>query len=87
VKWQLQTGEIPDLTAVECTGETAARKMVIKYQQLSRWRRTWQIAHSFPPYAALWYLICFAVDRVAAGNTGGRMSGAVIHDSTFRLYA
>jgi omega-6 fatty acid desaturase (delta-12 desaturase) len=58
MKRQLQTGEIPDLTASERASETAAwKKVVAKYQQPSRWRSTWQITNSLVPYAALWYLI------------------------------
>lgn len=58
MKRQLQTGEIPDLTASERASETAAwKKIVAKYQQPSRWRGTWQIINSLMPYAALWYLI------------------------------
>jgi omega-6 fatty acid desaturase (delta-12 desaturase) len=58
MKRQLQTGEIPDLTASERASETAAwKKVVAKYQQPSRWRSAWQIINSLVPYAALWYLI------------------------------
>jgi acyl-lipid omega-6 desaturase (Delta-12 desaturase) len=42
----------------EGSNETAAwKKIVVKYQQPSRWRGVWQIVNSLAPYAALWYLI------------------------------
>ena len=44
------TGEPPSDTA-------AWKKIVIKYQQPSRWRGVWQIVNSLVPYAVLWYLI------------------------------
>ena len=53
-----QTGNLPGLMTGECPSDTAAwRKIVIRYQQPSRWRGVWQIVNSLVPYAVLWYLI------------------------------
>jgi omega-6 fatty acid desaturase (delta-12 desaturase) len=35
----------------------AWKKIVVRYQQPSRWRGVWQIVNSLVPYAVLWYLI------------------------------
>ncbi|HEV2331495.1 MAG TPA: hypothetical protein VGY56_22150 [Verrucomicrobiae bacterium] len=68
-----QTGKIPDLTAGERTGKTEAwRKSAAQYQQPSRRRGAW--------HSLCWFLV--AMDDDAAE----RICGAVIHDSTFRLY-
>lgn len=39
----------------------AWRKVVIRYQQPSRWRAVWQLVNTFVPYVALWFLMYFLV--------------------------
>lgn len=46
------------MMTAEPPSDTAAwKKIVIKYQQPSRWRGVWQIVNSLVPYAVLWYLV------------------------------
>jgi len=52
------------MTAGKCPGDRAAwKKIVIRYQQPSRWRAVWQLVNTLVPYAALWYLmyVCVAL--------------------------
>jgi hypothetical protein len=82
-----QTGTSPDLTAGERTGETTAWKKIAAKSSVT-----------FPAARHMTFLMLVfgiqllqsggvGVDCGAAGDAGGRICGAVIHDSTFLLYA
>jgi acyl-lipid omega-6 desaturase (Delta-12 desaturase) len=48
---------LPDGPDEKKTGTAAWRETVLKYQEPSRWRATWQLVNTLGPYAALWYLM------------------------------
>ena len=62
----------------------AWKEIVLKYQQASTWRASWQIINTVVPYALCWYLmyLCLPVSWwlvCAAGGAGRRAAGARVH--------
>ncbi len=52
----------PGLMTDEVPIDTAAwKKVVMRYQQPSRWRAVWQLVNTLGPFVALWCLMCFLV--------------------------